>query len=94
MKVTITKDITTKKKYKAVFTEDGKKVRTVRFGQQGADDYTRGATEEQKKSYRARHAGDNLNDKFSPGALSMYVLWTSKSLSQGIKNYKSKFNLK
>jgi len=94
MKVSITKDITTKKKYKAVFTEDGKKVRTVRFGADGYTDYTRGATDEQRKAYRARHAGDNLTDKFSPGALSMYVLWSSKSLSQGIKNYKSKFNLK
>ena len=94
MKVVITKDNTTKKKYKAVFSQDGKKVKTVRFGADGYTDYTRGATDEQQKAYKARHRGDNLTDKFSAGSLSYYVLWSSKSLAQGMTNYKSKFNLK
>ena len=94
MRVVITKDTSSGKKMRAIFYDGEKKVRTVRFGADGYTDRTRGATDEQQKAYKSRHAGDNLTDKFSPGALSMFVLWSSKSLSQGIKNYKSRFNLK
>ncbi len=93
MKVVITKDTSGGHKMKAVFYEDGKKVKTTRFGQASADDFTRGATGEQQKAYMARHRGDNLTDKFSAGSLSMYVLWSSKSLAQGIRNYKKRFGL-
>ena len=93
MKVVITKDTSGKKKMVAVFYQDGKKVKTTRFGQAGADDRTRGATDEQQKAYKARHRGDNLTDKFSAGSLSFYVLWSSKSLSAGISNYKKRFGL-
>ena len=78
MRVVIKKDTTSKKKMVAVFYEGDKKIRT----------------DEQQKAYKARHKGDNLNDKFSAGALSMTVLWSSKSLAQGISNYKSKYGLK
>jgi hypothetical protein len=93
MKVVITKDSSGGKKMKAVFYDGEKKVKTTRFGQAGADDRTRGATDEQQKAYKARHRGDNLTNKFSAGALSMYVLWSSKSLSAGISNYKRRFGL-
>jgi len=93
MRVEITKDTSGGKKMKAVFYEGTKRIKTVRFGAAGYTDFTRGASAEQQKAYKARHRGDNLNDKFSPGALSMYVLWSSKSLSQGIANYKRRFNL-
>jgi hypothetical protein len=93
MRVEITKDTSGGKKMKAVFYDGDKKVKTVRFGQAGADDFTRGATAEQQKAYKARHRGDKLTDKFSPGALSMFVLWSSKSLAGGIANYKRRFGL-
>tara|TARA_R110002124_G_C8927256_1_gene511716 strand:+ start:1011 stop:1295 length:285 start_codon:yes stop_codon:yes gene_type:complete len=94
MKVVITKDTSGGKKMKAIFYDGEKKVKTTRFGQAGASDRTRGATDEQQKAYIARHRKDNLSDKFSAGSLSMFVLWSSKSLSQGIKNFKRRFNLK
>ena len=94
MKVTIKPSTAKGKKYTATFFDGDKKVKTVHFGAKNYLDRTIGATDEQQKAYKARHAGDNLSDKFSPGSLSMYVLWSSKSLSQGIKNYKSKFGLK
>lgn len=93
MRVEITKDTSGGKKMKAVFYNKDKKVKTVRFGAAGYTDRTRGATDEQQKAYKARHRGDNLSDKFSPGALSMFVLWSSKSLAQGIANYKKRFGL-
>jgi hypothetical protein len=94
MRVEITKATSGQKKMKAIFYEGTKRIKTVRFGAAGYTDFTRGATEVQQKAYKARHRGDNLTDKFSPGALSMFVLWSSKSLSQGIANYKKRFNLK
>ena len=93
MRVTIKPSTAKGKKYTAIFYDGDKKVKTTHFGATGYKDYTRGATDEQQKAYKARHAGDNLSDKFSAGSLSYYVLWSSKSLSQGIKNYKSKFGL-
>jgi len=93
MKVTIKPSTSKGKKYMAIFYEGDKKVKTTHFGAKGYTDYTRGATDEQQKAYKSRHSGDNLSNKFSAGALSMSVLWSSKSLSQGIKNYKSKFGL-
>lgn len=94
MRVDIKADTSGGHKMVAIFRDGDKKIRTVRFGQKGADDFTRGATEQQKRSYRARHAKDNLTDKFSPGALAFYVLWSSNSLRQGITNYKKTFGLK
>lgn len=93
MRVEIKPSTNKAKKYMATFYDGDKKVKTRHFGAKGYTDYTRGATDEQQKAYKSRHAGDNLSDKFSAGALSMSVLWSSKSLSQGIKNYKSKFGL-
>ena len=93
MRVVITKDTSGGKKMKAIFYDGDKKVKTTRFGASGYTDRTRGATDEQQKAYIARHRKDNLSDKFSAGSLSMFVLWSSKSLSQGIKNFKRRFNL-
>jgi len=46
------------------------------------------------KNYQSRHRGDKIHDVHSPGALSWYVLWSADTLSQGIKNYEKKFNVK
>ena len=93
MRVEIKEDKSTSKKYVAIFYDGDKKVKTTRFGADGFLDRTIGATTEQMKAYRARHRGDNLRDKYSAGSLSYYVLWSSKSLSQGIRTYKNRFNL-
>jgi hypothetical protein len=93
MRVDIKKDTTTKKKYVATFYEGTKRIKTTRFGADGYVDYTRGATDKQRDAYRKRHAGDNLTDKYSAGALSYYVLWSAKTLKQGVANYKRRFNL-
>ena len=94
MKVVISPSTSKGKKYMAVFMDGDKKIKTTHFGAKGYKDRTIGATDEQQKAYKARHAGDNLTDKFSAGSLSYYVLWSSKSLKQGISNYKKRFGLK
>ena len=65
----------------------------VHFGQENADDYTIGATDEQRESYRARHASGKNAKPDTPNALSYHILWNTKSRLQNIKEFKKKFNL-
>tara|TARA_R110002020_G_scaffold6394_3_gene27252 strand:+ start:1276 stop:1584 length:309 start_codon:yes stop_codon:yes gene_type:complete len=64
------------------------------FGDSRYSDYTIHKDEERAKLYRARHKGDKINDVHSAGALSWFILWSAPSLSQGIKNYEKRFNVK
>jgi hypothetical protein len=95
-KVKITKDRETSKKYKAEFYDkSGKKVKTTRFGQDGASDYTRHKDDERKQRYIDRHRKrENWNNPTSAGALSRYVLWNKKSVNASVSDYKRKFGLK
>jgi len=89
---------------KKFMAKDGK--RTIHFGQEGARDYTLinnknskhylPSKEERDKvrdAYQSRHAKDKLNNPFSPGALSYYILWTAPTMRGGIKNYEKKFGI-
>jgi len=93
--ISITKSNKSGKKMMAKFknTKTGRESTTY-FGASGYKDWTAGATEEQRKNYRQRHRGDNLNNPRSAGALSYYVLWgDSTSKRQNIASYKRRFNL-
>ena len=84
------------KKYTAVFSKDGKKVKTTQFGGKGFLDYTIGASEEQRRAYKARH-GNMLKktDSKSASHLSYYLLWgESRSLASNISAYKKRFGFK
>mgnify|MGYP003677995154 FL=1 len=50
--------------------------------------------EKVKKAYQTRHKGDKIDDVHSPGALSWYILWSGKTIAEGIKNYEKRFNVK
>ena len=66
----------------------------VHFGAEGMDDYTLGATEEQRKSYLARHASGKTAKPDTPNALSYYILWgNSRSRQTNINTFKKKYNL-
>ena len=96
MKVTITDSTNPKKKLMAIFTnDDGKKIKTTHFGQDGADDYTITNDKEQRTRYRIRHKKDlDTNDYKKAGYLSYHILWgSSTSLQENIKKYKKRFNL-
>jgi len=71
---------------------------THHFGAKGMRDRTliKNPAERMKawKSYQARHRKDPIGDVHSPAALSWYLLWSADTLSQGIKNYERKFNVK
>jgi hypothetical protein len=81
------------KKWVATF-QDGEKTKKVNFGASGYTDYTKGATEEQRKSYRARHSSGATAKPDTPNALSYYILWgDSKSLATNLSTFKKKYNL-
>jgi len=70
------------------------KKKKVHFGATGYTDYTIGATDEQRKSYLARHASGKTAKPDTPNALSYYILWgNSKSRIQNIKDFKQKYNI-
>tara|TARA_Y100001938_G_C7764905_1_gene270385 strand:- start:106 stop:393 length:288 start_codon:yes stop_codon:yes gene_type:complete len=95
MKVVIKKSTNPKKKYMAVFTENGKKVKTTHFGSAGALDFIKTKDEERKKRYLDRHRkNENWNDYKSAGSLARYILWNKPTLRASIADYKRRFNLK
>ena len=86
------------KKWRANFyNREEDKRKTVHFGAAGYEDYTIHEDPVRAERYRTRHAKDLLTDAaktgMTPGALSYYVLWTSPSLAQGIRNYKNRYHL-
>jgi hypothetical protein len=87
------------KKWRINFTnsETGK-TKTVNFGAKGYRDFTliddRAEALKTREAYRARHAGDNLTDPLSPGALSWYLLWgDSQNLKTNLRAYMERFRL-
>jgi hypothetical protein len=73
------------------------KHKTVHFGLAGAEDYTIHKDAERAERYRKRHEKDLDTEAgktgMSPGALSYFVLWTSPSFEQGVRNFKKEFSL-
>jgi len=65
----------------------------VHFGATGFLDYTIGATEEQRKSYLARHASGKTAKPDTANALSYYILWNTRSRTKNIELFKKKYNL-
>ena len=78
----------------AIFTDNGKKIKSTHFGSAGMSDFTKNKDEERKKRYLNRHRkNENWNDKFSAGALSRWVLWNKPTLTASIADYKRRFKL-
>ena len=96
IKMDIKKSTAKGKKWTAVFTGPDGKIKTTQFGGAGYSDYTKGASDEQRTAYRARH-GNMLQktDSKSAAHLSYYLLWgESKNLASNISAYKKRFGFK
>lgn len=61
--------------------------RTVRFGALGYQDYTQHKDKKRRDNYRSRHRNDNIDDPYSAGFWSWWVLW-GHSTDRG-KNFKT-----
>lgn len=91
--LSITKSTNPKKKWMAVFDNNGRS-KTTHFGAQGMDDYTLTHNKEQRDRYLKRHhAREDWTDPTTAGALSRWVLWNKPSLQDSIADYKKRFKL-
>ena len=80
------------KQYKAVFTKDDGKTKTVHFGAKGYEDYTQHHDKDRRTQYRRRHEKDLKGDPMRAGYLSYYVLWgESTNVQTNIRSFKNKF---
>jgi hypothetical protein len=94
MKVEIKKSNRAGKKMMAIFYDNNKRVKTIHFGQEGASDYTIHHDEARRQRYIDRHKkSEDWNNPMTAGTLSLFVLWTEKTLGSAIAKYKKKFNL-
>jgi hypothetical protein len=94
MKLISVKKSTSKgKKFMAEFLKDGEK-KLIHFGATGYLDFTIGATEEQRRLYRIRHASGKNAPADTANALSYHILWgDSRSRIKNIEQFKKKYNL-
>ncbi len=91
-------DLATKKWRANFHDKETGKSKTVNFGAKGYRDYTtiddRAEAGRVREAYRARHAGDNLSDPYSPGALSWWILWGDyDNVSKNLGAYRRHFKI-
>ncbi len=63
----------------------------IAFGAKGSLTFTDGATELQRTNYIKRHSVREDFTKIGPASLSRYILWSKKTLSQGIAEFRRRF---
>ena len=91
-KLEISKSHNPKKKYKAIFTKDNGKTKTIDFGSSPHQDYTQHHDKDRRLLYRQRHQKDLKGDPMRAGYLSYYILWgDSTNLQTNFKSFKNKF---
>jgi len=94
MEVSIKPSTNKKKKYTAIFYENGKKKKTTHFGAGGMSDFTIHKDEDRKKRYLDRHRKNENWDKYmTAGSLSRYILWNKKTHKASVEDYIKRFNL-
>jgi len=86
------------KKYIASFCKcSGKSVclpserKTIQFGSKTSTTFAEGASEQKRDAYLARHGAPGAGESWTtatPGALSRWILWSAKTIKQGIANFK------
>lgn len=84
-------------KYIATFILDTGRIKKVRFGAMGYNDYTSFPAEirdERRARYLKRHKErEEWNHPDTPGALSRWVLWEHTSLRTAIREFKKRFGI-
>ena len=85
------------KRAKAVFKIEGQnKYLTRRFGSPSGYTYFDGASNKVKSNYISRHKAlkENWSDITTAGALSRFVLWEHRSISEIERTLKNKYKIK
>ena len=92
--INIQKSPNKQKKWMITFKKADGTLLSVHFGANGYDDYTIHKDPDRMRRYQARHKNDNIDDPFSAGALSWYILWSDPTFEGGLRNYLKRFNIK
>ena len=83
------------KRYKAIFyDENGDKIKTTQFGSSSHENFTIHRDKQRRELYRKRHHKDKIDEPYSAGALSWYLLWNKPTFKQSIKDYEERFGIK
>lgn len=96
-KVKLVKSKAKNKKYSllVLYNDEQSKPNIINFGDSRYSDYTKGATDKQRDSYRSRHKKEKGQKFDTAGRLSYDILWgDSRSIKTNFDNYVKKFNLK
>ncbi len=73
------------KRYTVYVPHGADKLVKVDFGSSEHDNYTIHKDPERKRLYQIRHKNDHINDPYSAGFWSWWVLWNKPSLSDSFK---------
>jgi hypothetical protein len=93
--VVISPSTNAKKKFTAVFSRDGKKIKTTHFGSSGMSDFTIHKDKARKQRYLDRHRKrENWESYMTAGSLSRYILWNKQTFKGSLQDFKKRFNLK
>ena len=92
--ISISKSPKKEKKYRAVFSRDGR-IKNVDFGASGYEDYLSHHDKERRERYKNRHRKrENWNKPDTAGSLSLHILWgESTSFRENVSKFKKRFNL-
>lgn len=81
-------------KYVATIEQENGRPKQVKFGAYGMSDYTKHKDEERKQRYLDRHRDrEDWNDILTKGAWSRWLLWNKPTITESLKDLKSRFDL-
>ena len=63
----------------------------IQFGSKGSMTYAEGASDAKQHAYLALHKPRESWDSINAGSLSRYILWSAKSISAGVANFRKHF---
>lgn len=92
--VQLMKATTVGKKYKMIFYDTARnKIKSVSFGAEGYEDFTKHGDLQRKQNYIQRHkSSENWSDPMTAGALSYHLLWSKPTLSASYTAFRKRFN--
>ena len=64
----------------------------IAFGSKNSTTFVSGATETERDNYIKRHQVNEDWSKINAGSLSRYILWSKKTISAGIAEFKKRFS--
>ena len=77
------------KKFTAIINDK----KTIHFGDNRYQDFTKHKDTERKKAYLARHKKDNFNNPLYPSFYSTNLLWNKPTLKESIQATNNKYNV-